>query len=124
MLKTGPKSWIEASYNPVLDGNGKVAKIVKFAIDITEKKLRAADAEGQLDAISRSQAVIEFTPDGTILTANKNFLETVGYRLEEIQGKHHRMFCDKTYTQSAEYGAFWQNLYRGEFHAGKYQRFW
>ncbi len=80
------------------------------------------DLQGQVDAISRSQAVIEFNLDGTILTANDNFLGAVGYTLEEIQGKHHRMFCETQYTNSAEYTAFWEKLGRGEYEAGEFLR--
>jgi methyl-accepting chemotaxis protein len=67
---------------------------------------------GKLDAISRSQAMIEFKPDGTIVFANENFLGAVGYRLDEIVGKHHRMFCDPDYVRGAEYAQFWTNLRR------------
>jgi methyl-accepting chemotaxis protein len=82
-----------------------------------------ADAKGQADAISRSQATIEFKPDGTIVTANDNFLNAVGYSLDEIKGQHHRMFADKDYAQSSEYREFWAKLGRGEFDAGEYKRF-
>ena len=76
----------------------------------------------KLDAISKSQAIIEFNLDGTILTANENFLKTLGYQLEEIQGKHHRIFCDDTYTSTPEYKVFWEKLARGEFDSGEYKR--
>lgn len=74
------------------------------------------------DAICRSQAVIEFAPDGTILWANDLFLRTMGYGLGEIQGRHHRMFCEPDYAASAHYATFWTKLSRGEFDAGEYGR--
>jgi len=120
--KGGKEVWIQASYNPIADLNGKYFKVVKYATDVTEAKLKNADFSGQLDAISKSQAVIEFNMDGTILTANDNFLNTVGYTLAEIQGKHHSMFAQTDYASSAEYRAFWERLNCGEFDAGEYKR--
>lgn len=112
--KTGDEFWIEASYNPVKK-NGKTYKVIKLASDITAAKQKSAEEAGKITAISRAQAIIEFTPDGTILTANENFCGAVGYRLEEIQGQHHAMFCDPTYAASADYRQFWDRLARGEF---------
>jgi methyl-accepting chemotaxis protein len=120
--KGGREVWIQASYNPVLDRKGKVAKIVKFATDVTEQKLGAADMAGQIDAIRKSQAVIEFSIDGTILCANDNFLQAVGYRLDEVQGRHHRMFVEPAYAASAEYKEFWTQLKAGVFQAAEYRR--
>lgn len=120
--KDGKELWIQASYNPILDTQGKPYKVVKFALDVTEQRNKAAEFEGQIQAVYRGQAVIEFTPEGTVVTANENFLKTLGYRLEEIRGQHHRMFCDPAYTDSSEYQAFWQKLQRGEFDAGTYRR--
>ncbi len=119
----GDAIWIQASYNPVFDTNGKVVKVVKFATDITEQKIKNADYQGQIDAISKSQAVIEFDMDGTIRWANENFLMTVGYTLDEIKGKHHSMFAEATYATSPEYAAFWQRLNEGQFDSGEYKRF-
>lgn len=121
--KGGKAVWIQASYNPILDLTGKAFKIVKFASDITEGKLHAADAKGQLAAISKSNAVIEFHLDGTIITANKNFLDAVGYALEEIQGNHHSMFVEPNFVKSVEYKEFWASLSRGEFQSAEYKRF-
>lgn len=121
--KNGKEIWINASYNPIFDQNGRPYKVVKFATNITESKLKNAEFEGKMSAISKAQAVIEFSLDGTILTANENFLATTGYTLDDIKGKHHRMFCDPAYTNSAEYQLFWQKLARGEFDAGRYKRF-
>jgi methyl-accepting chemotaxis protein len=121
IAKDGSEVWIEASYNPVLRG-GKPYKVVKFATDITGQKLKAAEDRGKLDAISRSQAVIEFTPKGDIITANENFLSTLGYQLSEVQGKHHSMFCEASYTNSEEYRRFWAKLASGEFISDEFMR--
>jgi len=120
--KGGRDVWIEASYNPIVDASGKVSRIVKLATDITEKKLVAADWQGQLAAIGKSQAVIEFTPDGTILTANANFCDAMGYRLDELVGQHHSLFVTRDLAASPEYRQFWQRLARGEYQAAEYRR--
>lgn len=120
--KGGREVWIQATYNPILDRHGRPVKVVKFATDITDQKLRAADHEGQLHAISKAQAVIEFRLDGTIITANENFLTATGYRLEEVQGQHHRMFVDPDYARSAAYDAFWARLRAGQFLADEFCR--
>ena len=120
--KGGKEIWIQASYNPILDASGRPYKVVKYAVDITAQKLRNADFEGQLAAISKSQAVIEFSLDGTITNANENFLKTLGYSLSDIKGKHHSMFVEGGAVQSPEYRAFWQKLGRGEYDAGEYKR--
>lgn len=122
VAKGGREIWIQASYNPVFDDNGDVERIIKFATDITNDKLIAADTDGQLQAIHRAQAVIEFNLDGTIINANANFLSTLGYELAEIKGKHHRMFVDKDYGNSREYKDFWSRLNAGEFHQGRFRR--
>lgn len=119
--KGGKEIWIEASYNPVFKG-AKPYKVVKFATDITAQKLKTAEDAGKLDALSRAQAVIEFKPNGEILTANQNFLLTLGYQLSEIQGNHHSMFCETAYTNSDEYRRFWQRLAGGEFVADEFLR--
>ena len=122
VAKGGRSIWIQASYNPLLDGHGKPFKVVKFASDITEQKLRNADYEGQINAIQKSQAVIEFNLDGTVIVANDNFLKTLGYRLDEIQGKHHSMFVESDYRDSIGYREFWDSLRRGEYQAAEYKR--
>ncbi|MBS0534164.1 MAG: PAS domain-containing methyl-accepting chemotaxis protein [Proteobacteria bacterium] len=125
--KNGKSVWIQASYNPLLDSRGKVTGVVKIATDITAAKESeiANDTEwrGQLEALGRSQAMIEFTIDGEIVTANQNFLDAMGYSLDEIVGQHHSMFVDPDYRKSRDYSAFWQRLGRGEFDAGQYRRF-
>ncbi|KAF1012851.1 MAG: Methyl-accepting chemotaxis protein II [Stenotrophomonas maltophilia] len=120
--KGGRELWIQASYNPVLDASGRPCKVVKFATDITAQMLQDADVSGQLAAINKSQAVIEFDLHGTILSANDNFLATTGYTLEEVRGKHHSLFVDADYRQSEEYRRFWEKLGRGEYDAGQYRR--
>jgi methyl-accepting chemotaxis protein len=120
--KGGKDVWILASYNPVFDEKGKPFKVVKFATDITAQKLKNADLAGQIEAIGKSQAVIEFNLDGTILTANDNFLHALGYSLGEIKGKHHSMFVEPADRDGAVYRAFWAALNRGEFQAGEFKR--
>lgn len=119
--KGGQEIWIEASYNPI-SRNGKPYKVVKFATDITAAKLKSAEDSGKIAAISRSQAMIEFKPDGTILNANENFLGAVGYSLEEIVGKHHSIFCDADYAKGADYATFWNRLESGEFFSDEFMR--
>jgi methyl-accepting chemotaxis protein len=122
ICKGGREIWIQASYNPIFDRKGKPFKVVKYATDITAEKLKAADHEGQLKAVSKAQAVIEFTLDGKVLDANENFLKTLGYGLDEIRGQHHSLFVDAQYRASPEYRSFWERLARGEFDAGQYKR--
>jgi methyl-accepting chemotaxis protein len=123
IAKGGRTIWIQASYNPLLDRSGKPFKVVKFATDITARKMKSFDYEGQIAAIHKSQAVIEFNLDGTIITANDNFLKTLEYGLDEIQGKHHSMFVEPAYRDSAAYREFWETLRRGEYQAAEYKRF-
>jgi methyl-accepting chemotaxis protein len=120
--KGGKEIWILASYNPILNEKGKPFKIVKFATDVTEQKLATADLAGQIAAISKSQAVIEFNMDGTIITANDNFLNTLGYSLAEIKGRHHSMFVDPVERDGAAYREFWASLNRAEYQAAEYKR--
>jgi methyl-accepting chemotaxis protein len=120
--KGGKEVWILASYNPVLDDTGKPIGVVKFATDVTAEKLRNADLSGQIDAIGKSQAVIAFNMDGTIITANENFLHTLGYSLAEIQGRHHSMFVEPSEREGAAYRDFWAALNRGEYQAAEYKR--
>ncbi len=120
--KGGKEVWIQASYNPIMGVDGKPFKVVKFATDITAEKLRNANYEGQLKAVDKAQAVIEFELDGTVITANDNFCQTLDYSLDEIKGKHHSMFTEPAYAGSAEYRQFWEKLNRGEFDAGQYKR--
>ncbi len=120
--KGGKEVWIQASYNPIKGRDGKPFKVVKYATDITAQKLKSADVAGQIAAIQKSQAVIEFNLDGTVITANENFLNVLGYTLDDIRGQHHSMFVETSYRSSPEYKAFWESLRRGEFQAAEYMR--
>ncbi|OZA84701.1 MAG: hypothetical protein B7X76_06305, partial [Azorhizobium sp. 39-67-5] len=122
LAKGGREIWLQASYNPVLDRSGRPVKIVKVATDITAETMKNADYRGQIDAISKSQAMIEFELDGKIITANPNFLHALGYRLDEIVGKHHSIFVDPADHAKPEYRAFWDALARGEFQSAEYKR--
>jgi methyl-accepting chemotaxis protein len=122
LAKGGREIWIQASYNPILNARGGVARVVKLASDITAAKARAIDTDGKLQAISRALAMIEFTPSGHILDANENFLGALGYRLDEIKGQHHRMFVDPAEAQSPAYQELWRTLGRGEFFASEFKR--
>ncbi|KQT53301.1 chemotaxis protein [Aureimonas sp. Leaf454] len=121
--KGGREIWIRATYNPVLGAGGKVLKVVKLASDITDSKRASVENSGKLEALSRSQAIIEFLPDGTILSANKNFLSTLGYKLDEIVGKHHRMFVDPALAASVDYDVFWSDLRAGAYKSADFKRF-
>ena len=122
IAKSGDEVWLRASYNPVLDKDDKPVKIVKFATDVTADKRRNAEMEGMLQAISRSQAVIEFDIHGTVITANDNFLQIFDYKLDEVVGQHHRIFCSQSYTESDDYAVFWNKLARGDYEAGEFKR--
>ncbi|HDZ38367.1 MAG TPA: PAS domain S-box protein [Marinobacter sp.] len=118
--KEGGMIWLEATYFPVLSPDNTVSKILKLAYDVTEDHARTRQQEAVFDAISRSMAVIEFTKDGVILTANQNFLSAIGYSLRDIEGKHHRLFCQpEFYEQNPD---FWRELAAGEFKSGKFER--
>lgn len=120
--KGGRDVWIQATYNPVLGRDGKPCKVVKLATDVTQSRLAAADSGGQIEAISRSQAVIEFTTDGHVLTANDNFCRAMGYSLSEIRGKHHRLFVSRNESENPSYAEFWKRLAQGQFQAAEYRR--
>ncbi len=122
LAKGGREVWLQASYNPILDPNGKLLKIVKFGSDVTEARLESANNRGQIQAINRSQAVIEFGLDGTVILANENFLRAMGYTMAEIKGQHHAMFVDPAERDKPEYRAFWAALGKGEFRAGEFKR--
>ncbi|WP_025033279.1 methyl-accepting chemotaxis protein [Bradyrhizobium sp. DOA9] len=122
IAKDGHEVWIEASYNPVLDGNGKTVMVAKIATDITEKKIRSMTDASKIAAIGRAQAVIEFKLDGTIVSANENFCKALGYSLDEIKGKHHSLFVAEADRNSAAYREFWAALNRGDYQAGEFKR--
>ena len=123
IAKGGREIWLQASYNPVLDRTGRVVRIVKFATDITAQKARSLDLDGQIAALHRSLAAITFTPDGTILDANTNFLAAMGYTLDAVKGRHHSMFVDASEREGTAYRGFWAALARGEYQAGEFRRF-
>ncbi|WP_279234005.1 PAS domain-containing methyl-accepting chemotaxis protein [Pantoea sp. MQR6] len=114
--------WLEANYVPVQDRSGRVFKIVKLANDITEHIIDAQEQRSMTTAIERSMAVIAFNLKGEVLKANDNFLKTMGYRIDEIKGVHHSIFCSAEMRTSAEYKALWQQLNRGEFVSGQFPR--
>lgn len=120
--RSGGTVFIQATYNPVLDRHGKVVKIIKFASNITEAEMEKRNLEGQIEAVGRSNAVIEFEPDGTVITANANFLSALGYDLEEIVGRHHSIFVPKAERESDAYANFWSELNGGAFKAGEFER--
>jgi diguanylate cyclase (GGDEF)-like protein/PAS domain S-box-containing protein len=120
--KGGRDVWLQATYNPIFDPTGRVRKVVKYATDITQEKLRQADFQSQIVAINKSQGVITFAVDGTILDANPNFLATFGYTLEEMVGRHHRMLLEPGVAETPEYKEFWRTLREGKFVAGRHKR--
>ena len=120
--KDGREVWLQASYNPIFDPERRLLKIVKFATDVTAAKLRVADDSGQIAAIGRSQAVVAFALDGTILSANANFLAAMGYAEAEVVGRHHSLFVDPGYAEGQEYAAFWTRLRAGEHHVAEFKR--
>ena len=120
--RTGAPLWLEATYNPIMGARGKPVKVVKVAQNITQQTMTAHDLKSRMNALDRSMAVIEFSTDGSILQANENFLKTVGYRADEIIGKHHRLFCESGYSRSPEYASFWKKLNKGEFVSGQFER--
>ena len=122
MTKSGQEAWFQAIYAPVSDEMGRVVKIVMIGTEVTAARQQAADYSGQIDAIGKAQAVIEFGMDGKILRANDNFLNTLGYSLQEIVGQHHGLFVDPAHRASAEYRLFWERLGRGEYDSGRYLR--
>jgi methyl-accepting chemotaxis protein len=118
----GQPIWLEARYNPVRDASGNVVKVVKYAMDVTPKMQAESEANAKLQAIDRAMAVIEFNLDGTIISANQNFLHRMGYTLAQVQGKHHRMFCKPELANSSAYSDFWQRLNQGELFNGQFER--
>ncbi|KUM44739.1 chemotaxis protein [Pseudomonas sp. EpS/L25] len=118
----GRSLWLEASYNPVCNTGGEIVKVVAYALDITRQVERDREAQSKLQALDHALARIEFDLEGHILTANNNFLKTMKYSLGEIQGQHHRLFCEPGWIDSDEYDHFWQRLNSGEFFQGQFKR--
>ncbi|MFK8068077.1 MAG: methyl-accepting chemotaxis protein [Gammaproteobacteria bacterium] len=122
ITKNGEAIWLRETYNPVFDDNGQLVSVIKFASDVTEHVTREAGERAKLDALSRSSAIIEFNPDGTIIDCNENFLSTVKYNKSDLIGKHHRILCGSSYASSPEYTVFWQKLNQGQFFSGQFKR--
>ena len=121
--KTGQEIWLQATYNPVFNENREVVGVIKFATDITIAKYKSLEDKGLMEAIDRAEAVIKFTPDGTILDANQNFLNAMGYKLSEIVGQHHSLFLSDGQSQSPDYAAFWGALRQGKPQTAQFKRF-
>nr|WP_285961494.1 PAS domain-containing methyl-accepting chemotaxis protein [Pseudomonas tohonis] len=115
LTKDGREIWLEATYMPVHNGEGQVVSVIKIAADITRQIQAENKQTSMLTALDRSMAVIEFNLNGEVLEANDNFLATMGYRLGEIRGKHHRMFCEPAEANSDDYRRFWERLNQGEY---------
>lgn len=122
LRKDGGDVWLQSSYNPLLDRNGKVVGVIKYATDVTSQRIAAADMDGRLQAIDRAQATIEFDLDGTILEVNDNFLNAMGYARDEVVGRHHRIFVDPAEASSPGYATFWARLREGRHDAALYRR--
>lgn len=118
----GQSVWLEASYNPVCDDTGRLIKVVKYAMDVTPRMQSESESNGKLEAIGRAMAVIEFNLDGTVITANTNFLQRMGYNLAQIQGQHHRIFCAPNTAGTQAYSDFWRRLNQGELFSGQFER--
>lgn len=119
--KQGVPVWIRATYTPIIR-RGKVERIIKFATDVSIEIAEHARYESQMSAINRSQAVIEFRPDGTILGANDNFLTLMGYSIGEIRGKNHQIFVPPAQRESKAYDEFWKKLRSGQFETAEFER--
>jgi methyl-accepting chemotaxis protein len=122
VTRTGQDVWLTATYTPVKDANGVPFKVLKLAMDVTDRKKMTVDIANQMASINQSFAVIEFDLDSTIKDANDNFLAAIGYSLEEIVGKKHKIFVTAQHAQSAEYKQLWDNLRKGEFQRGEFER--
>ena len=122
MGKGGREVWLQATYTPVLNAEGETQKVIKLATDVTEQRRARANDTAKIEAVERSMAVIEFDLDGTILRANNEFLDLMGYECSEIAGKHHRIFVSAEVAGSAEYRQFWLDLAHGKFHSGRFER--
>ena len=119
--KDGQPLWVQATYYPILDMFGNPRRVIKHSVNVTKQMLERADGVGQLAAISKAQAVLELALDGTVLTANANFLNTFGYSLDEVRGRHHSMFVEPGHADSSEYRSLWGKLARGEYDSGQYR---
>lgn len=121
VAKNGNEVWIQASYNPIYDLNGKPYKIVNYTIDITEQKMKAADNAGQLDAIDKIQGVAEYDLYGKLIAVNANFLNITGYSESDLIGKNHTILLEAAYRDTRDYKDFWASLCKGEAKADQYK---
>lgn len=122
LTKSKDEIWIQATYNPIFDKDNKVERVIKYASNVTESKMKWAALNSQAQAVDRCFAVIEFKLDGTIIRANQNFLNALGYAQHEIVGQHHRMFVTESVMRSKEYADFWLALNQGRYHQGEFHR--
>jgi methyl-accepting chemotaxis protein len=122
IAKGGREIWVQATYNPIQDKLGKTFKVVKYATDVTANKLRSADYSCQIEAISKIQAIAEFSLDGIIIGSNERFLALMGYGLEEIKGRHHSLFVPAAEAAGPEYRQFWVELGSGRPQNGRFRR--
>ena len=120
--KAGREVWLEASYMPIVGADQHVVRVIKVASDVTDRINKEHETQSIVNALSRSMAVIEFSPDGRVINANQNFLDTMHYSLSEIVGQHHGMFGRRSEAESAGYKAFWASLNRGEYHSRRFER--
>nr|WP_312388570.1 PAS domain-containing methyl-accepting chemotaxis protein [Pseudomonas sp.] len=118
----GEEAWLRSILQPVRDFEGRIKYFTLHSSDLTRTIASSREHESLINALMRSTAVIEFSLDGHVLTANERFLQTMGYRLEQIKGKHHRLFCEPEEANSAGYQVFWDKLRRGEFVADRFKR--
>jgi len=120
--KQGQEIWLDATYNPILDADGKPYKVVKYAADITAQKLRNADFESQITAIGKSQGVIELGLDGTVLKVNQTYLQMLGYAEHELVGQHVSKVLEPAFARSEAYTTLWNKLANGGSDMGQYKR--
>jgi methyl-accepting chemotaxis protein len=118
----GQEAWLRSISQPVRDSQGRIKQFSIYSSDLTRTIEASREHENLIGALVRSTAVIEFDLNGNVLAANERFLSAMGYSLAQIQGKHHRTFCEPEEYNSAEYQAFWKRLNAGEFVAGRFKR--
>ncbi|MFJ4429440.1 methyl-accepting chemotaxis protein [Pseudomonas sp. NPDC089395] len=118
----GEEAWLRSILQPVRTADGRIKYFSMHSSDLTRTIETSREHESLIKALMRSTAVIEFNLDGQVLTANERFLQTLGYSLEQVRGKHHRMFCEPEEASSAGYQAFWDKLRRGEYVAERFKR--
>nr|WP_095169848.1 PAS domain-containing methyl-accepting chemotaxis protein [Pseudomonas sp. Irchel 3H3] len=120
--RQGREVWLEASYMPVIGADRQVHSVIKVATDITARIIKEHENQALVNALGRAMAVIEFSPDGKVISANDNFLQTMHYSAGEVMGQHHSLFCHRAESESSAYKAFWASLNRGEYHSHRFER--